>query len=76
LEEAVWGDCGYSDLGPLWCVDPHCGEIFLDKMPADSKMFLSLTLEGNPSNLGFQLSGLVGGQPLAAVPNRVLDWSD
>ena len=52
------------------------GEIFLDKMPADSKMFLSLTLEGNPSSLGFQLSGLVGGQPLAAVPNRVLDWSD
>ena len=49
-------------------------EIFLDTMPAGSSMFLSLTLEGSPSSLGFQLSGLVDGQPLAAVPNRALDW--
>ena len=49
-------------------------EIFLDTMPAGSSMFLSLTLEGSPSSLGFQLSGLVDDQPLAAVPNRALDW--
>jgi hypothetical protein len=49
-------------------------EIFLDTLSAGSRVFLSLALEGNPTSLGFQLSGLVGGEPLAATPNRALDW--
>ena len=51
-------------------------EIFLDTLSAGSKVFLSLTLQGNPTSLGFQLSGLVGGEPLAATPNRALDWGE
>jgi len=49
-------------------------EIFLDKMKARSQLFLRISLDGNPSSLGFQLSGLVDEQPLAAVPNRAIDW--
>ena len=51
-------------------------EIFLDTLSAGSRVFLSLTLEGNPTSLGFQLSGLVGGEPLAATPNRALNWGE
>jgi len=51
-------------------------EIFLDTLSAGSRVFLSLTLEGSPTSLGFQLSGLVGGEPLAATPNRALDWGE
>jgi hypothetical protein len=43
-------------------------------MKARSQLFLRITLDGNPSSLGFQLSGLVDNQPLAAVPNRAIDW--
>ena len=50
------------------------GEIFLDTLPAGRKMFIGLELEGTPKSIGFHLSGLVDGSPLAAVPNRVLDW--
>ena len=51
-------------------------EIFLDTLSAGSRVFLSLALEGDPTSLGFQLSGLVGGEPLAATPNRALDWGE
>jgi len=51
-------------------------EIFLDTLSAGSRVFLSLALEGGPTSLGFQLSGLVGGEPLAATPNRALDWGE
>ena len=51
-------------------------EIFLDTLSAGSRVFLSLALEGAPTSLGFQLSGLVGGEPLAATPNRALDWGE
>ncbi len=51
-------------------------EIFLDTLSAGSRVFLSLALEGGPTSLGFQLSGLVGGDPLAATPNRALDWGE
>lgn len=50
-------------------------EIFLDKLKAKSRTFLLLTLEGEATNIGFQLSGLVNDEPLAAVPNRAIDWS-
>ena len=51
-------------------------EIFLDTLSEGSRVFLSLALEGSPTSLGFQLSGLVGGEPLAATPNRALDWGE
>jgi len=51
-------------------------EIFLDTLSAGSRVFLSLALEGSPTSLGFQLSGLVAGEPLAATPNRALDWGE
>ncbi len=50
------------------------GEIFLDTLPAGSKTFVGVKLEGEPTTIGFHLSGLVGGHPLAAVPNKALDW--
>ncbi len=50
-------------------------EISLDTLAANSRTFLRLTLEGEPSSIGFHLSGLVNGEPLAAVPNRALEWS-
>lgn len=50
-------------------------EISLDTLAANSRTFLRLTLEGEPTSIGFHLSGLVDGEPLAAVPNRALDWS-
>ena len=50
-------------------------EIFLDTLQSGSRTFLRLTLEGKPSNIGFHLSGLVDGEPLAAVPNRALEWA-
>ncbi len=50
-------------------------EIFLDSLLPNSNTFLLLTLDGQPSSIGFQLSGLVEGEPLAAVPNRAIDWS-
>ena len=50
------------------------GEIFLDTLSAGSKTFVGIELEGSPKSIGFHLSGLVEGQPLAAVPNKSLDW--
>lgn len=50
-------------------------EIFLDTLGPNSKTFLKLAVEGQPSNIGFHLSGLVDGEPLAAVPNKAIDWS-
>ena len=50
------------------------GEVFLDTLPAGSKTFVGIELEGSPTTIGFHLSGLVDGAPLAAVPNKALDW--
>ncbi|MEE3269871.1 MAG: hypothetical protein VX204_02005 [Candidatus Thermoplasmatota archaeon] len=50
------------------------GEVFLDTLTAGSKTFIGIELEGSPTTIGFHLSGLVDGEPLAAVPNKSLDW--
>ena len=50
-------------------------EIFLDTLSPLTSTFLRLSISGAPSNIGFHLSGLVNGEPLAAVPNRAIDWS-
>ena len=43
-------------------------EVFLDKLTPRSTTFLRVTITGDPSVLGFHLSGVVGGNPVAAVP--------
>jgi len=50
------------------------GEIFLDTLSAGSKTFVGVELDGSPTTIGFHLSGLVCGEPLAAVPNKSLEW--
>ena len=50
-------------------------EIFLDTLSPLTSTFLRLSISGEPSNIGFHLSGLVNDEPLAAVPNRAIDWS-
>ena len=50
-------------------------EIFLDTLSPLTSTFLRLSISGEPSNIGFHLSGLVNSEPLAAVPNRAIDWS-
>lgn len=49
-------------------------EIFLGTMKKDAQIFLRISMAGENANLGLQFSGLVNGEPLAAVPNKVIDW--
>jgi hypothetical protein len=49
-------------------------EIFLDTMKKNSQIFIRVSMEEGAANLGLQLSGLVNGEPLAAVPNKIIDW--
>ncbi|MEE2759243.1 MAG: hypothetical protein VYA86_04615 [Candidatus Thermoplasmatota archaeon] len=47
-------------------------EIFLDTLEVGATRFVQLELEGSAAGLDLQLSGLVGGKPLAAIPARAL----
>jgi hypothetical protein len=49
-------------------------EIFLGTMKKNTQIFIRMSMEGESANLGLQLSGLVNGEPLAAVPNKIIDW--
>ncbi len=49
-------------------------EIFLDTLESGSRTFIRMSIEGSPSVLTFQLSGLVGGEPVAAAPRSAIDW--
>ena len=49
-------------------------EIFLGTMKKQTQIFIRLSIAGESANLAFQLSGLVNGEPLAAVPNKVIQW--
>ena len=49
-------------------------EIFLGTMGKQTQIFIRLSMEGESANLALQLSGLVDDKPLAAVPNKVIDW--
>tara|TARA_B100001250_G_scaffold356828_1_gene332169 strand:+ start:194 stop:2347 length:2154 start_codon:yes stop_codon:yes gene_type:complete len=49
-------------------------EVFLDTLESESKTFIRVKIDGNPSVLSFQLSGLVGGEPVAATPRSAVDW--
>ena len=51
-------------------------EIFLDTLETGSTRFIQLELEGTAAGLDLQLSGLVDGKPLAAIPARALLMDD
>ena len=50
-------------------------EIFLDTLSKNSQIFLRIMLDGKSANLALELSGLVGGIPLAATPNKIIEWN-
>jgi len=50
-------------------------EIFIDTLPKKSQIFLRVALEGESANLALELSGLVEGEPLAATPNKIIEWT-
>tara|TARA_B100001175_G_scaffold317899_1_gene337350 strand:- start:15722 stop:18316 length:2595 start_codon:yes stop_codon:yes gene_type:complete len=52
------------------------GEIFLDSLAPHSKKFLRLTIGGDPSSIELEVSGLVEGESLAAVPRQALVWEE
>ena len=49
-------------------------EVFLDTLSPKTKRFLSLEISGSPSLLELEVSGLVDGEPLAAVPREALSF--
>ena len=51
-------------------------DIFLDSLEPHSKKFLRISIGGNPSSIELEISGLVSGEPLAAVPREALSWEE
>tara|TARA_B100000965_G_scaffold83106_1_gene66855 strand:+ start:23040 stop:25175 length:2136 start_codon:yes stop_codon:yes gene_type:complete len=49
-------------------------EIFLDTLNPGTKRFLSLEISGNPSLIELEVSGLIDGEPLAAVPREAISF--
>ena len=49
-------------------------EIFLDTIKKNSQIFIRISILGKNANLGLQFSGLVNGEPLAAAPNKAIQW--
>ena len=52
------------------------GDIFLDSLDSYSKKFLRISIGGNPSSIELEVSGMVDGEPLAAVPREALPWGE
>ncbi|MBJ84220.1 MAG: hypothetical protein CMB52_01710 [Euryarchaeota archaeon] len=86
VEQAAWELAALRFVatdGPSWKltnVSPKSlfdgDEIFLDTLEVGATRFLTLELEGTAAGLDLQLSGLVDGQPLAAIPARALLLDD
>lgn len=51
-------------------------DIFLDSLEPHTKRFLRISIGGNPSSIELEISGLVSGEPLAAVPREALSWDE
>ena len=47
-------------------------EIFLDSISQNSRTFIQVELEGNGNSLDIHVSGMVGGEPMAAKPVRTM----
>ena len=50
-------------------------EVFLDTLNPETKRFLSLEISGDPSLIELEVSGLVDGEPLAAVPREAISFN-
>ena len=50
-------------------------EVFLDTLNPDTKRFLSMEISGNPSLIELEISGLIDGEPLAAVPRGAISFN-
>jgi len=59
-----------TDVSPASLYDGD--EIFLGTLAAGTTRFIRLSLEGSAETLDLHLSGLVDGEPLAAVPAKAL----
>ncbi len=52
------------------------GDVFLDSLEPHSRKFLRVSIGGTPSSIELEVSGLVDGEPLAAVPREALLWNE
>ena len=51
-------------------------EIYLDTIKPKSNVFLKITLDTKPTNMNFQISGMVNGEPVAASSNKTIMWEE
>ena len=51
-------------------------EVFLGDLDEGSTKFVKIETKGNPPVVKLQISGLVGGKPIAAVPTNSIDMSE
>ncbi|MDP7002860.1 MAG: hypothetical protein QF911_04755 [Candidatus Thalassarchaeaceae archaeon] len=51
-------------------------EVFIGDIEPQKTIFLNVDVRGNPSSLNMQLSGIVSGNPVAAVPSSTISWSE
>ena len=51
-------------------------EIYLDSLKPKSNIFLKIALKNKPTNMNFQISGMVNGEPVAAASNKTVDWEE
>jgi hypothetical protein len=69
--------------GKLWSVnstEPRLlsreNEIFLDTIHQNSRLFVQVTLDGQGDALDIHLSGMAGGEPMAAKPAKTIYRSE
>jgi hypothetical protein len=51
-------------------------EIFLGTLEKRNSIFLKVAIANGPLNIDFQLSGLVGGKPMAASSRLAINWTE
>lgn len=73
----------YSSEGELVSIDTITpekifqeDEIYLDSLKPKSNIFLKIALKNKPTNMNFQISGMVNGEPVAASSNKTVDWEE
>lgn len=51
-------------------------EIYLDSLKSKSNLFLKIGLKNKPTNMNFQISGMVNGEPVASASNKTINWEE
>ena len=51
-------------------------EIYLDSLKPKSNLFLKIGLKNKPTNMNFQISGIVNGESVAAASNKTINWEE